>query len=120
MTSAQESALRGVPEEEIIRERTRWLQGDRRAAWAIRKWRALNAVHIQTYCRLNGSAPGQVRRALCNGECSGILEPITGRIAIPIWMPLAEGFSYDEIERARRGEQIFLMRLLLSDREVRA
>lgn len=110
-TPARESELSGEKLTDIIAERLRQLALGVPSKWFLRKWRALNGVHISTYCRLNGSDPRQVSLSLKRGEFNGAVEPITGKVLIPLWMPLAEGFSYGEIRRAARGEMIFLTRL---------
>lgn len=111
-TPERESELSGEKLADIIAERQRQLELGLPTPWFLRKWRALNGVRVSTYCRLNGSDPRQVSRALKRGEFNGVLEPITGKVLIPLWMPLAEGFSYSEIRRAARGELIFLNRLV--------
>lgn len=111
-TPERESELSGEKLADIIAERQRQLSLGVPVGWFLRKWRELNGVSVPTYCRLNGSNPRQVRRALHTGEVNGVLEPVTGRVLIPLWMPLAEGFSYGEVRRAARGELIFLTRLV--------
>jgi hypothetical protein len=111
-TPERESELSGEKLADIIAERREQLELGLPTTWFLRKWRALNGVRVSTYCRLNGSDPRQVSRALRIGEVNGVLEPITGKVLIPLWMPLAEGFSYDEIRRAARGELIFLSRFV--------
>jgi len=105
-----ESNLSGRPLQDVIAERRRKLELGVPTTWFLRKWRALNGVRVSAYCRLNGSDPRQVGRALKTGELNGVLEPVTGRVLIPLWMPLAEGFTFDETQRAARGELIFLNR----------
>lgn len=111
-TCAEEAQLRGIPEWQVREERKGWLSGSKSAASFLRMWRNLHGLDVTSYCRLNGSNPADVRRTIREPGFCKVLEPITWKALVPLWMPLSEGYTYDEIQRARGGEHIHLMRAL--------
>lgn len=110
-SAGAEAEIRCMTEAAVLNERRHWLEGTRSGAWLGRKWREFNAIDATSYGRLHGIPAGRIRRAMRDGM-PFVVEPFSGKLLIPLWMPLAEGFSHAEIRRAVRGEQVHLARTI--------
>jgi hypothetical protein len=118
-TPSAESKLRGVLQEVVLAEREKMLALGVPANLFLRKWRSLNTISVAAYSRLTGTKSSQIWRALKAGDVEGVIEPITAKLALPLWLPLAEGFSYNEVLRATAGEPVHLTRQLYGRRDQR-
>lgn len=111
ISATAEAELRCMTQAAVLNERRHWLEGTRSVAWLGRKWREFNAIDATSYGRLHGIPAGNIRRAMRDGM-PFVVAPFSGKPLIPMWMPLAEGFSHEEIRQAVRGENVHLARLV--------
>lgn len=105
---SSEANLTGRSEEEVIAGRLALLELGVTEASLRACWRKLNIISVEAYCRLTGEEPRVVRRSLQHEGHFVCFDLFNCRRCISIWRPVLEGFSFTQIERARRGEMVFL------------
>jgi len=113
-TCEEEADLRGVPAAEVRAERIRWFDRGQPAAAFLRKWRELNAIEIAAYSRLTGLRPAAIRKALRLSDLPGAIEPLTCAISVSIVAAYDQGFSFGQVQRARKREPVHPTGELLS------
>lgn len=109
-TCDQEARLRSVEEAEVRAERRRWLERGQPTALFLRMWRHINGIDVASFSRLTGMSTAAIRKGLRMSDVRGTLEPVTGKVLVSIKAALDAGFSFAEIERARKGEHVWLWR----------
>jgi len=111
-TAEEASKWLGIPASEVTGMRQRQLVKGISPSWFLRQWRECKALNAAAYARLSGDSVKLVRRQMDEGGHFILLDPITYRRWISVYRPLLEGFTIDEIKRARGGENVALMRML--------
>jgi hypothetical protein len=91
---------------DVMNERQQWISRGVRWNQFLRKWRELNALDVASYCRLTGAKRRVVGKAMEWGDIHCELEPLTYTARLSVKSALLQGFTWDEIRRARAGDNL--------------